>query len=173
MSKQYDEYLREHISAVKACWGLITKDSIGFGGDEPIGHDLSKYTEDEYYAYDNYFYPDENGIDDSDKEFTKKLFKYAWLHHQNTNRHHWQYWVLINDEDGIKPLNMPYMDVYEMVADWGSFAYRKKDGSELLKWYEAHRAKMILHEETRATVERLVPKLARAIDEHFKEENNG
>ena len=52
MSKQYDEYLREHISAVKACWGLITKDSIGFEGDELIGHDLSKYTEDEYYAYD-------------------------------------------------------------------------------------------------------------------------
>ena len=170
MSKQYDEYLREHISAVKACWDLVLKDTIGFEEDELIDHDLSKYSEDEYYAYDNYFYPDENGIDDSDKKIVKELFNYAWLHHQNTNRHHWQYWVLINDEDGIKPLKMPYMDVYEMVADWGSFAYRKKDGSELLKWYEAHRAKMILHEETRATVERLVPKLARAIDEYFKEE---
>ena len=166
MSKQYDEYLYNHIHAVKACMLMLHEEY------ELIDHDISKYSEDEYYAYDNYFYPAENGIDDSDKEFTEKLFEYAWLHHQNTNRHHWQYWVLINDEDGIKPLNMPYVDVCEMVADWGSFAYQKKDGDELLKWYELHKEKMILHERTRKDVEELVLELASAIDEHFKEENN-
>ena len=170
MSKQYDEYLREHISAVKACWGLLIRSSIAFGGIELTDHDLSKYTDDEYSAYDDYFYPK---TDDKDVlAIIKKRFKDAWLHHQNTNKHHWQYWVLINDEDRIKPLEMPRDSIYEMVADWGSFAYQKKDGDELLKWYESHKDKMILHERTRKDVEELVLKLASAINEHFKEETN-
>ena len=166
MSKQYDEYLFNHIQTVKACMMML------YDEYELANHDTSKFSEDEYYAYDNYFYPDEDGIDDSDNESCKKLFQYAWLHHQNTNRHHWQYWVLINDKYRIKPLSMPFMDICEMVADWGSFAYQKQDGSELIKWYGSHKDKMILHETTRMHVEELVPKLASAIDEYFKEEKN-
>lgn len=160
MSKQYDEYLFNHIQAVKACFGLfpVCKGFI----DELTNHDKSKYSDDEYWDYDDYFYPkkDSYGLE-------KERFQYAWLHHQNTNKHHWQYWVLINDEDRIKALKMPDIYVYEMVADWGSFAYQKKDGSELIKWYESHKDKMILHEDTRKKVEELVPELARLIDEHF------
>ena len=167
MSKQYDEYLREHISAVKACWDLLVADSMYLKDFELTDHDLTKYTEDEYSAYDDYFYP--TTADKGSLEIIEKRFKEAWLHHQNTNPHHWQFWVLINDEDGIEALKMPIMSVYEMVADWGSFAYRKKDGSELIRWYESHKDKMILHETTRMHVEELVPKLARAIDEHFRE----
>lgn len=163
MSKQYVEYLFNHIQAVKACMLMLCDEY------ELANHDTSKLSDDEYYAYDNYFYPDENGIDDSDKEFAEKLFEYAWLHHQNTNRHHWQYWVLINDEDGIEPLEMPFMDTCEMVADWGSFAFQKQDGSELIKWYGSHKDKMILHEATRNCVDELVFKLASAIDKYFKE----
>lgn len=161
MSKQYDEYLFNHIQAVKACYKLLTH-----GRCELINHDASKYSSDEYTQYDGHFYCK----DESLAWCHKNNFKYAWLHHQNTNKHHWQYWVLINDEDGIEPLKMPNGSIYEMVADWGSFAFQKKDGNELLKWYESHKKKMILHEQTREFVEELVPKLASAIDEHFKEE---
>lgn len=164
MSKQYDEYLFNHIQAVKACMNLINEVL-----EEPHNHDLSKYTDEEYCPYDDFFYPEEDELGSSE-EIRERYFEYAWLHHQNTNRHHWQYWVLINDEDGIKPLNMPYVDVCEMVADWGSFAYQKKDGSELIKWYESHKDKMILHENTRKLVENLVQKLASAITEQFREE---
>lgn len=157
MSKQYDEYLFNHIQAVKACFKLLNHGSFY----ELTDHDISKYSEDEYYAYDDYFYPKE------ENPYAKEQFRYAWLHHQNNNPHHWQYWVLINDEDSIKPLQMPDSYVYEMVADWGSFAYQKQDGSELIKWYESHKDKMILHEDTRKNVEELVPELARLIDEHF------
>lgn len=169
MSKQYDEYLFNHIQAVKACFNLLTN-LFDIYDHDMLEHDLSKYTVDEYKAYDNYFYT--NPVEEIVKKIDKRCFKYAWLHHQNTNRHHWQYWVLINDEDGIEPLEMPFMDICEMVADWGSFAYQKKDGSELIKWYESHKDKMILHETTRMHVEELVPKLASEIDEHFKEEND-
>lgn len=159
MSREYDEYLTKHIQAVKACFGLFPfwKEARY----ELTEHDLSKYSEDEYCSYDDYFYPKKDSC------FEKERFKYAWLHHQNTNKHHWQYWVLINDEDGIEALKMPDIYVYEMVADWGSFAYQKQDGNELIKWYESHKDKMILHEDTRKKVEELVPELARLINEHF------
>lgn len=160
MSKQYDEYLFNHIQAVKACFGLFP---FWKGcGYELTEHDIGKYSEEEYCSYDDYFYPKKDSYG-----FEKERFQYAWLHHQNTNKHHWQYWVLINDEDRIEALKMPDIYVYEMVADWGSFAYQKQDGSELIKWYESHKDKMILHEGTRKKVEELVPELARLIDEHF------
>ena len=160
MSREYDDYLTKHIQAVKACFGLFPfwKEC----GYELTEHDISKYSEEEYCAYDDYFYPkkDSYGLE-------KERFQYAWLHHQNANKHHWQYWVLINDEDGIEALKIPTIYIYEMVSDWGSFAYQKQDGSELIKWYESHKDKMILHEGTRRKVEELVPELARLIDEHF------
>lgn len=31
------------------------------------------------------------------KEDAEAAFKVAWLHHQNRNKHHWQYWLLVND----------------------------------------------------------------------------
>lgn len=158
MSKQYDEYLFNHIQAAKACYKLLT-----YGKCELINHDTSKYSSDEYTQYDDYFYRK----DESLAWCHKNKFKYAWLHHQNTNKHHWQYWVLINDEDRIEPLEMPRDSIYEMVADWGSFAYQKQDGSELIKWYESHKDKMILHEDTRRKVDDLVSELASLIDEHF------
>lgn len=166
MSKKYDEYLFNHIQAVKACMSMLSSYP-----KEASSHDMSKYSDEEYDAYDNYFYPEKCHIDDGEKKIIKAKFNYAWLHHQNTNTHHWQYWLLINDEGGIEPLQIPYNYVFEMVADWGSFAYQKKNGDELLKWYESHKDKMILHELTRCQVEMLVPRLAHAIDEYFKEES--
>ena len=166
MSKKYDEYLFNHIQAVKACMMMLSPNHKGASS-----HDMSKYSDEEYDAYDNYFYPEKCHIDDGEKKIIEAKFNHAWLHHQNTNPHHWQYWLLINDEGGIEPLQIPCNYVFEMVTDWGSFAYQKKDGDELLKWYESHKDKMILHETTRMHVEELVPKLASAINEHFKEES--
>lgn len=88
MSREYDEYLTKHIQAVKACFGLFP--SWKESRHELTEHDISKYSEEEYRAYDDYFYPNEYSYG-----FVKDRFQYAWLHHQNTNKHHWQYWVLI------------------------------------------------------------------------------
>lgn len=56
-------------------------------------HDLSKFRPSEFFPYAHYFsggkFPNDgpHGID----------FDYAWLNHQKRNKHHWQYWVLMND----------------------------------------------------------------------------
>lgn len=159
MTNQYNEYLRKHINAVKACYTLLT-------GENLDSHDASKLTAEELGPYDRYFYPEENRVVKNAQIETD--FDYAWLHHQNVNRHHWQYWILIEDEGKIKPLEMPDRYINEMVADWGSFAYQKRDGNELLKWYATHVNKMILAPETKKKVEDLVKTLARKLNEKFR-----
>ena len=75
-------------------------------------HDISKFTRDEFMPYVNY-----NFGGDNEKE-NQIAFDRAWNHHQKRNKHHWQYWLLINDEDGTYPLDMPKVYIREMVADW-------------------------------------------------------
>ena len=160
MTKEYNEYLVRHINSVKECYKLLT-------GEELESHDNSKLTPAELQQYDNYFYPKENGITKDKK--VEDEFDYAWLHHQNCNKHHWQYWVLVGDDDGKnKPLEIPDRYIHEMIADWGSFAYQKKNGQELLDWYQDHLHKIQLAPETKKKVDTLVKVMVRKIDENFK-----
>lgn len=170
MSEKYDEYLTRHREAVFDCYKMLTGKSLTlFCEGTPVGHDASKYSKEEYKAYDEFFYPSD-GSEVGKDPIRKEAFGKAWLHHQNCNSHHWQYHVLINDDKGIKPLEMPLSDVYEMVADWGSFAYQQKNGQCLRDWYKANRDKQLMHDKTRELVDALVVILARNIDEAFKED---
>ena len=172
MSEKYDEYLRAHREAVAKCYELLTGCPLPLfnGRGKPIGHDASKFSKEEYQAYDEYFYPPV-GSEVGEDPVRAEAFDRAWLHHQNHNPHHWQYWCLINDDDGkAVPLEMPANYAYEMVADWGSFAYRVRKGQNLRDWYAANRDKMMLHKKTRRLVEALVEILAVKIDKSFKEE---
>lgn len=173
MSEKYDEYLRAHREAVAKCYELLTGGRtlpIFDDSGNHFEHDASKYSEEEYQAYDEYFYPSD-GSKVGDDPARSKAFARAWLHHQNCNPHHWQYWCLINNDDGkAVPLEMPIDYVYEMVADWGSFAYRVNRGQNLLDWYAANRDRMMLHGNTRCLVDVLVDTLAALIDESFGED---
>lgn len=155
---EYNIYLLDHIRAVDECYRILT-------GKELLYHDASKYTEDEYKAYAEYFHPTDGSTPKSSDK--KDAFRKAWLHHQNENKHHWQYWVLIDGDGNMTAIEMPEDYVREMVADWGSFAYLKKDGKELLEWYETNKSKMILHDKTRSLVEKLVPELTSKINAIF------
>lgn len=117
MSKEYDAYISEHKHNVQSAYdwlyenlpGVIRGHSI----DEDISvHDISKYRDIEYEAYDDYFYGEKT-------KDVKEAFNYAWLHHNHNNPHHWQYWILINDdpENGIEALPMSYNFIVEMICD--------------------------------------------------------
>ena len=70
-------------------------------------HDLSKLKPSEWKPYADYFYGNYPSIKDIHgdmknhiskyKEEAESDFKTAWLHHQNRNKHLWQYWLLVND----------------------------------------------------------------------------
>ena len=170
MSKEYDDYLVEHKQAVKQCLMLLAKEPslVKNLGENRINliagsHDLSKYDEQEYNGYDCWFY----GVKDERPE-TKENFDKAWLHHIHNNPHHWQHWVLIED-DVLAPKALKIPDIYlvEMVADWGSFAWRKKIPLELKEWYDSHKDKIIMHPESRNKAEKLIGVLIDRMKEQF------
>lgn len=94
-----------------------------------ILHDLSKFTLSEFSGYSNFFFDthgDKKGgeisvgvYDPSMKSLIEKYeFDKAWNHHQKSNKHHWQYWAMIKDDQSIKCLDMPDKYLREMIADW-------------------------------------------------------
>lgn len=124
-----------------------------------IIHDLSKISRDEWTPYVHSFYNpdgskrvvrDATGYYDPTK--VSPEFDYAWLHHQNLNKHHWQYWMLVQDEDEDKILEIP--DIYrkEMLADWRG-AGRAQGKLNTKAWYEKNGGKMKLHPRTRMLIE--------------------
>lgn len=153
MSKEYDEYLDTHINAVKYCYKLLW-------GKELEEHDSSKYSKEEYKAYDDYFYGKSNRTSDVSKaiEMLKvdKAFDYAWLHHLHNNPHHWQYWVLNNDDGTKEALDIPKEYIKQMIADWASFSWINKNPQSIIDWYGEHREKQIMTYRTRKLVDKYV-----------------
>ena len=112
-------------------------------------HDLSKYIPCEWFPYVEQF---GGGImsgrnKDGSYDPTKRgdRFTLAWLHHQKVNKHHWQYWVLPQDDGGFKVLDMPMKYRKEMLADWCGAGRAYTEESNPLKWYSNNRDKMMLH----------------------------
>ena len=114
-----------------------------------FSHDASKSNPDEYEAYDAYFYVRNKS------HAVVEAFNKAWLLHIHRNPHHWQYWVLNNDDpdEGEVVLEMPFNYIIEMICDWWAFSWQKGDLSEIFSWYDDHQAYIKLHPKTRQTVE--------------------
>ena len=94
-------------------------------------HDYTKFLPSEYFAYQRQFF----GKNKNEKEFAQ-----AWLHHQNHNPHHYEYWVMRtgHTRSGIEAdliLDMPEWAVREMVADWmGASRAYNGDWPDLDNW---------------------------------------
>lgn len=115
-----------------------------------IIHDWSKFTPSEWFPYVKHFYIEKRTIEHNTS--TGTLFDYAWLYHQRRNPHHWQFWVLIQDENPTVILEMPEKYAIEMVCDWtgAGLAQGKPD---IVAWYKKNEAKIKLHPKTREKVE--------------------
>lgn len=121
-------------------------------------HDLSKFTPAELPHYGRQFFGD---------KADPRGFARAWLHHQNHNPHHWEYWIPReghNQAEGEArndpPLVMPERFVREMIADWLG-ASRAYSGSwpkslETWSWFWGTRPKMRLHSETARLVDQVL-----------------
>jgi hypothetical protein len=143
--------LRHKYFVMRECFkmGLIWRGLI---------HDLSKLYPDEFFAYVEYFY---GGGTTTDALVIS--FDLAWLHHQKRNKHHWQWWVLREDDGGTKVLEMPSEYLVEMVCDWvgagramGYISPLEDPYLETRKWYGTNKSKMQLHDSSRRIVEDLI-----------------
>lgn len=184
MSLDYDQYLHEHIEYVNQ--GLrwmadnlkingVTERDISDAIWKAADHDKSKYDDAEYDAYDAYFY----GGNRSHQ--VAQDFNRAWLHHIHQNPHHWQHWVLIEDDpeeddqsendkkknypNNILPLEMPIPDVLEMVADWWAFSWKDGNLFEIFNWYADHEDTQFLHKNTRKLVEDILNAIQDVLEE--------
>lgn len=170
MSKQYDLYLEQHRSNVAKGFYwiqenlpelLINIPGVSYEYQICYSHDYSKNELDEYEAYDAYFY----GGNRSYK--VVQDFNYAWLNHIHRNPHHWQYWVLINDDpdEGEIILDMPYNYIIEMICDWWAFSWNSGNLNEIFDWYEEHKDYMKLSEKTRKKVEDVLTNIKKKLEE--------
>ena len=164
MSREYDNYLTEHKGNVARGFHWIqehlpelipAEDGIDYEHQICFAHDKSKNESDEYDAYDAYFYGRNRSFQ------VVQDFNYAWLNHIHRNPHHWQHWILLNDEpnEGEIILDIPYHYILEMICDWWAFSWAKGDLTEIFNWYDQHKSYMKLSEKTRKTVEDILWKI--------------
>ena len=169
MSREYDIYLQQHKDNVRKGYEWIKlhipEILTGLRLDELdsqicMEHDASKILIDEYGAYDIYFYGGNRSYQ------VVQDFNYAWLHHIHHSPHHWQYWILHNDEpgEGIIVLDMPINYIIEMICDWWAFSWKDGDLTEIFKWYNAHKDYMKLSDKTRKIVTNILDKIRAELD---------
>ena len=149
-----------------ACW----KEGLYWEG---LFHDLSKLMPGEFFPYANHFY----GASSHHKDGTHApqgiktgrdetgyykagdtgdvAFDFAWLLHQKRNKHHWQWWLLPEDNGETKVFKMPLTCAREMVCDWRG-AGRAQGTPDVLVWYGKNKGKMKLHPDTRKWVEKTI-----------------
>lgn len=160
MSVIYDEYLEEHRYNVYKAFEWLRdnyilkniRDSENLINDieylVKFNHDRSKNDIEEYDAYDKYF--------NSSRSYeVVNDFNYAWNHHLHHNPHHWQYWVLINDDkdSGEKCLEIPDKYLFEMICDWWSFSLKNGNPLEILDWYEKGKDYRKIHPDSLKKIE--------------------
>ena len=162
MSFKYDLYLDQHRNGVMKAFYWIEENIPEYleGNDIEIEnllrkHDASKNEKDEYDAYDAYFYGGNRSYEVV-REFNK-----AFLLHLHRNPHHWQYWVLIQDDPGDDEIvfDMPREYIIEMICDWWSFSWNSGKLDEILSWYAEHKDYIKLSENTRKIVENILEEI--------------
>ncbi len=152
--KQYSDYIEEHISNVKLALLKYGKDlcnSLNININDLTklinDHDASKFDPIEFYGYRQWFYP-LAGETKSELKFNE-----AWLHHQNTNPHHPEYWIM-RDDKSIKILDMPNIYIAEMLLDWESMSM--KFGGSVVDYYRRDGYKKPFSTNTKAKVEEAI-----------------
>lgn len=172
MSYQYNQYLVQHrTNVIKGYEWLCDHlpeivDGADAGWQIEFNHDNSKNEKDEYEAYDAYFYGGNRSF------AVVQEYQKAWLLHIHRNPHHWQYWILINDDpkEGEILLEMPYNYILEMVCDWWAFSWAKGNLMEIFGWYDEHKNYIKLHTNTRKKVDDILNQIKAKLEEGAADE---
>ncbi len=148
--REYLAYIDTHIKTVQSVWLALQEhltdcywldDCYYFIIDDRIKrHDKSKYDSYEFGGYRQFFYPE------NENEKNAIAFNHAWNHHQKTNAHHWEYWILIGTRGKIEALKMDLPSIIEMLCDWTAMSVKFKNKPSI--WFDANKEKMVLHHDT-------------------------
>jgi hypothetical protein len=93
-------------------------------------------------------------------------FLQCWVHHQNYNPHHWEYWIPRTPYQ-CTPIPMPEWAIREMVADWMG-ASRAYGGSwpdlKNWPWLKDNLEKIRLHPESKTKLLTILKELGVVLD---------
>jgi hypothetical protein len=112
-----------------------------------ILHDLDKFLPDVWLPYARIHAPDARNRDQLNAAFAQ-----AKMIHQHRCKHHWQFWVYINDCGTFDCLPIPDVFRRELLADWRGAA-KSMGKPDLVGWYASCRETMRFHPETRTWIE--------------------
>ena len=165
---QYMKYIKDHISRVKKSFDErgpmlqrvmnLTHEEMSDLAARVAKHDDSKFSNEEFPQYRNWFYPAENEMK-NDSDFAK-----AWEHHYKTNDHHPEYWVV----NGVAN-EMSRVAVAEMILDWEAMS--RTFGGNPRSWYATSKSKFVFNPKTEFLVDRALNILYRE-DDNLKEYRN-
>lgn len=122
-------------------------------------HDLSKYSWEEFKTGVRY-YQGNRSPNAAEKEVLG--YSAAWLHHKGRNKHHFEYWIDFapSKGEGLIGNRMPIRYLVEMVMDRiaASKVYRGNDYTDSAAWeyYARGRDYLVMHEETKVMLEKLL-----------------
>lgn len=137
-TREYLDYLEEHIRNVERAWGEVVDKCRGmsfivddckfsFLEADVMSHDVSKLSEHEFVQYRKAFYCCENEPEYDMAE--------AWEHHKRWNAHHWETWT--KETPGyLSPYGEELCCVH-MVIDWIAMSY--KFGGTARDYYEENK----------------------------------
>jgi len=137
-----------------------------------ILHDLSKFLPDEFFPYANFFYNKKNIFNkrtNCKNGYRKPTstgdnrFDFAWLLHIKRNKHHWQWWVVPNENKGVNILPIPEPYITEMLCDWigagraqGHRSPKDNPYLNVREWYKENQNKIQLEDGTRKEIEKRI-----------------
>lgn len=123
-------------------------------------HDWHKFLPGEWFPYVDHFYGPKPapGLEPETQGYFHEAgrdlaFDLAWLRHQKRGDHHWQWWLLTQDEDAFKVLPMSPGARSEMLCDWIGAGRAQGYGNNTHVWYAKNQGRMQLHPDTRAWIE--------------------
>ncbi len=128
-----------------------------------IMHDWSKYSPVEFLVGCKYYRGD---ISPNNIERMEKGYSAAWLHHKGRNKHHLEYWIDYSLSEGkdMSGMRMPEKYVVEMFIDRKSASENYQGDNytdrSALEYYLKGKDHYMLHDETRALLEKLLHMLA-------------
>ncbi len=164
--EEYVNYIDNHRERVKTAYCMYFKDKVDIIFENVFNesctdlgllvpqieyqienHDMSKYDDEEFEGYRAYFYPTalevEKMNDDPEfKDLLQENFEQAWLHHQQHNDHHPQFWAWNKFEDGkwvildqMRPkatlddgiIDIPFNCIICMLCDWAAMSKGDND----------------------------------------------
>jgi len=111
-----------------------------------LAHDCDKLWPDEFIAYARgYAHRGQMKYQKGDAFFR------AWHKHQRRSKHHWQSWLVVDDDGTTTALEMPALYRREMLADWRAAA--EAADTTAAWWYMTNHERLNLHPLTRLWVE--------------------